>query len=179
MRLSGIFSNGMVLQRDVPCTIWGWEEHEAKVTASLEGNTFEAKVENGTFHIVLPAHEAATDVTIEICGSEKIILSDVCFGDVFYLSGQSNMELPVYRTRDVSAEEIDASSYPYIRQYRVTPQWHMDEEEVAFLPELPWTKGEGSELEQMSAAGFFCAKRINDRGLDADKTSFGIRRLFR
>ena len=163
MRLSGIFSDGMVLQRDVPCSIWGWETSETKVTASLEGNTYEAQVENGSFRIVLPAHEAATGITIEICGSEKIVLSDVCYGDVFYLGGQSNMELPVYRTRDVSAEEIDASSYPYIRQYRVTPQWHMDEDEVAFLPELSWTKGEGSELEQMSAAGFFCAKRIFDQ----------------
>ena len=106
---AGIFSSGMVLQRDKECSIWGKETQADKVQVIFEGNTYEGDVEDGRFLVKVPAHEAATGCEIKICGSSTIVLQDVCFGDVFYLSGQSNMELPVYRTRDVSAEEIDAS----------------------------------------------------------------------
>ncbi len=157
---AGIFRNGMILQRDKECSIWGKENQTEIVQVLLEGKTYEGKVENGQFLVKIPPHEAATDCEITISGSSTIVIKDVCFGDCFYLSGQSNMELPVYRTRDVSADEIDASDYPYIRQYRVTPQFQLCEENPAELPDQDWTKACGEELLFMSALGFYCAKRI-------------------
>lgn len=157
---AGIFSSGMVLQRDKECSIWGKETQADKVQVILEGNTYEGDVTDGCFLVKIPAHEAATGCKITISGSSTIVLQDVCFGDVFYLSGQSNMELPVYRTRDVSAEEIDASDYPYIRQYRVTPQFQLCRENPPELPVQNWTRACGEELLQMSALGFYCAKRL-------------------
>ncbi|MBR3057179.1 MAG: hypothetical protein IKG93_04325 [Clostridiales bacterium] len=160
--LAGIFSSGMVLQRDKECAIWGKETQQSTVQVLFENKVYDAEVTDGKFLVKLPAHEAVTDCRIEVSGSTKIVLEDVCFGDVYYLSGQSNMELPVYRTRDISAEEIDASDYPYIRQYRVTPQFQICSENPPELPKLSWTRASGEKLAEMSAVGFFSAKRLYD-----------------
>ena len=161
-KLAGIFSNGMVLQRDTACAIWGKEESSGQVTVYVENKEYTSDVRDGSFLVELPAHEAATGITMVIEGSEKITLTDVCYGDVYLLTGQSNMELPVSRTRDVSGEEIDASDYPFIRQYRVTPQYRLAEDKMADLPELPWTKATPDQIGEMSATGFYAARRIYD-----------------
>lgn len=163
MKLAGIFSNGMILQRERPCTIWGQADPQEKIRVILEEKEYEAIVEDSRFKITLPPHEACTGLRLTIEGNSSVTLEDVCFGDVFFLTGQSNMELPVYRTMDVSKEEIEASDYPYIRQYRVTPQFQMDKNIVADLPDLPWTKAVPGEVNEMSALGFFSAKRIYDQ----------------
>ncbi|MBQ0011079.1 MAG: hypothetical protein KBT07_00055 [Clostridiales bacterium] len=162
IRLAGIINSGMVIQRDVAYKIWGYEDMAEYVFVMIEGMSMMGKVENGQFMIEMPPHEAARNVHMSISGSCSIELTDICFGDVFYLSGQSNMELPVYRTMDVSEEEIRASHYPYIRQYRVTPAFELAEDASIDLPEQPWTCADGEELMQFSAAGFYCAKRIYD-----------------
>ena len=160
LELAGIFGDGMVLQRDRECAIWGKEDEAEKVSVFLDGKEYSSPVENGTFLVTLPPHDIATGLTITVSGSREIELRDVCFGDVFYLAGQSNMELPVYRTMDISREEVEASDYPYIRQYRVTPQYSLDEERPAVLPGNPWTAAVPGKIGEMSAAGFYCARRI-------------------
>ncbi|MBP5492137.1 MAG: hypothetical protein J6Y08_04770 [Clostridiales bacterium] len=163
LKLARIFRDGMILQRRRPVSIWGCEDQCDRVAVRLQGTEYSAAVSDGKFLVELPSREAVENITIEIEGSEKIVLQNVCFGDVFFLTGQSNMELPVYRTMDVSEEEIKNSNYPFIRQYRVTPQYRLSEEKEAELPDLPWTEATGEDLLQMSAAGFYCAKRIYEK----------------
>lgn len=162
-RLSGIFGNGMILQRNAMNTITGTDPLAEKVTAEMDGVVFEAEVADGSFSLEIPAHRADTGVTIKISGSEQIVLEDVCFGDVFMLSGQSNMELPLSRVKDVSAEEIDEAFFPYIRQYRLTASYVFDEDIEVALPSASWTKAVHGEIEEMSAAGFFFAKSIYEK----------------
>ena len=76
------------------------------------------------------------------------------------LAGQSNMELPVCRTLDVTEEEVNAANYPYIRQYRLTPQYRLDESKDAELLADPWIKAVPGEIMEISAVGFFCAKSL-------------------
>ncbi|MBR5936671.1 MAG: hypothetical protein IKZ90_00185 [Clostridiales bacterium] len=162
IELAPIFGNGMILQRERPVSIWGKDDRAGSVSVLFEGKTYTAPVTGGKFLITLPAHPVAKDLSLQVRGSETIELTDVCFGDVFYLAGQSNMELPVSRTLDVSKEEVDASDYPYIRQYRVTPQYNMAEDEIADLAKNPWTAAVPGRIGEMSAAGFYFARRIYD-----------------
>ena len=162
IELAPIFGNGMILQRERPVSIWGKDDRAGSVSVLFEGKTYTEPVTGGKFLITLPAHPVAKDLSLQVRGSETIELTDVCFGDVFYLAGQSNMELPVSRTLDVSKEEVDASDYPYIRQYRVTPQYNMAEDEIADLAKNPWTAAVPGRIGEMSAAGFYFARRIYD-----------------
>ena len=162
IELAPIFGNGMILQRERPVSIWGKDDEAGSVSVLFEGETYTAPVTGGKFLITLPSHPAGKDLSLQVRGSETIRITDVCFGDVFYLGGQSNMELPVSRTLDVSKEEVDASDYPYIRQYRVTPQYNMAEDEIADLAKNPWTAAVPGRIGEMSAAGFYFARRIYD-----------------
>ncbi|MBN1891739.1 MAG: hypothetical protein JW780_03090 [Clostridiales bacterium] len=161
--LSGIFGDGMVLQRNTANIIAGKDSSAAKITAEIDGEVFVSGVEAGRFSIEIPPREASTGKTIIITGSDTIVLKDVCFGDVFMLSGQSNMELPLSRVRDESAEEIDAAAYPYIRQYRLEASYIFEESAEIELPKANWIKAISGEIEEMSALGFFFAKEINER----------------
>lgn len=159
-KLAGIIGSGMVIQRNEKFHIWGTEDSLDVVKVVFENSTYEAKVIDGKFDAVLPAHKEGTGFEIKVIGSEEIILEDVLFGDVFICAGQSNMELPIYRTRDISAEEIDAADYPTIRQFTLSPNYRLDESKEAELFERNWFKAIKGEIELMSAVGFFCAKNL-------------------
>jgi sialate O-acetylesterase len=160
--LAGIFSDGMVLQRDAVNKILGTDSLADEVVILFDGNKIICKTSAGRFSVELPARGAGTGFSIVVKGSETIEIKDVSFGDVFMLSGQSNMELPVGRVLDVSGDEVAAADYPDICQYRLTPEFVFGENEYSSLPASKWTKAVKGEIMEMSAAGFFFAKRIRE-----------------
>jgi len=162
MRLPGIVGNGAILQRNVWNVIPGTDESATEVTLCVGGQEYSAPVADGHFSINIPPQMAATGLTVTIRGSETIVLNNICFGDVYLLSGQSNMELPLERVKDVSGEEIAASNDPYIRQYRLIPEYVFEDGVVPDLPKTPWIRAVPGEIDEISAAGFFFAKRIRE-----------------
>ena len=95
MRLSSVFSNGMVLQRDVPSVIWGWSRPGTRVDASIAHSKGSALSDrSGRWRIVLPAHAAGGPYALHVTSTqsgvseEKIVIDDVLFGDVWILAGQ-------------------------------------------------------------------------------------------
>lgn len=162
-KLKGIYSNGMVLQRNKEIVIEGFESSAAEVKVTLADQSVTAKVEDGRFIAVLSPMDVVFDTELKVAGSEEITIMDVCIGDVYMLAGQSNMELPVIRTYDLNKEEIEAKDYQYIRQYRLTPDLEIPEkggEPINVLPEFNWVKAEGNGKYEISAVGFYAAKRI-------------------
>ena len=99
MRLPGIVGNGAILQRNVWNVIPGTDESATEVTLCVGGQEYSAPVADGHFSINIPPQMAATGLTVTIRGSETIVLNNICFGDVYLLSGQSNMELPLERVK--------------------------------------------------------------------------------
>lgn len=160
-RLDGIFSSGVVFQRDVDNIISGYEPIREKVSIRIENEEICASVDGGRFSATIPAHAAACGLTIEVQGSSGILIEDVCFGDVFMLSGQSNMELPAERVLDISEEVISQINLPEIRQFRLVPQYEFDRSKLSELTQAPWTKAVPGEIMQMSAAGLFFAREIH------------------
>ena len=164
---SGVFGNGMVLQRGKECRIFGKSAgSEVTVTIVKDGaeECYKAPVENGDFVCSCGVHEPGTGYKVTLSdGTDSITYEDVCFGDVYYLCGQSNMELPVGRTLDVTGDEVKASDYPFVRQYLLTPDYRLDPAKEAKAPESPWIKAQGKDLLDFSAVGFFAAKRLFDK----------------
>ena len=110
IRLSSIFSDKMVFQRDTDeNTVWGYGEGEIiiKLTGTDdEGNDrdYETSVnsrEDGYFEGSLPSLPAGGNYTLTIIDStDKVYINDIIYGDVFVCGGQSNMELPLNRTME-------------------------------------------------------------------------------
>lgn len=162
MKLAGIFSDRMILQRNKENHIWGSDDADT-VTVTVDKDRYEGKVIDGRFDIVIPPHDAVKDIDITVEGSSKVILHEVCFGDVFMLAGQSNMELPVYRTLDVTRDIVDAADYSYIRQYRLVPDNDYKPMEDYKLSEDPWIRAVPGEIDEMSALGFFTFRHIYEK----------------
>ena len=86
----------MVLQRDRPMHFWGWADPDEKVTVTLDGQSAESTADKlGKWSAYLPAHAAGGPFTADVKGSNALSIDDVMIGDVWFASGQSNMEMPL------------------------------------------------------------------------------------
>src|SRR5690242_6864443 len=95
-RLPNILSNHMVSQRNGPVHFWGWPVPDEKVTVPLDGQTVESAADKlGKWSLYLPPHAAGGPFTVNVKGSNALNIDDVMIGDVWFASGQSNMEMPL------------------------------------------------------------------------------------
>lgn len=119
--LPKLFSSHMVLQRDMPIHVWGSATAEEKITVDLHGLTASTTADNvGRWSVYLPAQSAGGPFTLTVRGSNTVQFDDVLIGDLWFASGQSNMEMPLagFPNSAVvqdSAKEIAAANYPDIR----------------------------------------------------------------
>ncbi|MFT3948804.1 MAG: sialate O-acetylesterase [Agriterribacter sp.] len=99
VKLSALFQNHMVLQRDKPCNIWGTADEGEMITLLFNNASYSTTTKNGKWKISLPAQPAGGAWTITIKGKNTIELTDVLFGDVWICGGQSNMQFSVKEAR--------------------------------------------------------------------------------
>ena len=86
-----LISDGCVLQRNAVNCIFGTTQ-EKSVAVRIAGSTFYGTVHNGRFEVYLSAREEGGPYELEIIGlTGKTTIKNVWFGEVFLLSGQSNM----------------------------------------------------------------------------------------
>jgi sialate O-acetylesterase len=119
--LPKLFSSHMVLQRDMPIHLWGSATPGESITATFHDLTNTATTDaTGRWSIYLPAQPAGGPYTLTIHGANTITYNDILLGDLWFASGQSNMEMPLSGfgpdTQIENADqEIAAANYPEIR----------------------------------------------------------------
>lgn len=165
IRTSSLLSSGCILQRNKENRIWGTAGKGVKLTLALEAEgkklqeletTADAE---GSFEFLLPAYEAGGPYTIRISdASEELCIEDVLFGDVFLLAGQSNMELPVRRTLDLTADHVKTINEDAIRQFEVPKMWDFHGP-VDDIYEGCWKKADQTNVYEFSALGYFFAEK--------------------
>lgn len=161
MRISSLLSDGMVLQREQYNAIWGWTQPAASVHLEMEEYHTQTKAsEDGYFELVLPRMQAGGPWDIRLSdGQEERVFSDVLFGDVFLLGGQSNMELPLSWIWDGVGDELSGVSEDEIRMFDVPKEYDFVRERD-ILTAGKWVKATGCDLQAFSAVGFFAAREI-------------------
>lgn len=116
VKLPRLISDGMVLQRDVPLKIWGWAAPSEKVKIEFVGKTYQTKADKqGNWKVELSAVAAGGPYTMKV---NEIEIKDILMGDVWLCSGQSNMELMVYRVLDLYQNEIEHTNNANIRYFK-------------------------------------------------------------
>lgn len=117
LQMPEVFSSHMVLQQNQPNKIWGWSE--TGKTVHLQMGTYKQTVvagKNGAFEMSLPALKGGTHTTIQLrAGDQSVTYDDVVAGEVWFCSGQSNMEWRLGWLGDTYAEEMAAPADPSIR----------------------------------------------------------------
>lgn len=99
LELGSPFADGMVLQREREVPVWGTADAGAKVSVSFAGNRVSSVAgSDGRWMVRLPAMKASGESRVMTvgAGSELKRISDVLVGEVWYVSGQSNAECPLW-----------------------------------------------------------------------------------
>ncbi|WP_461361955.1 sialate O-acetylesterase [Candidatus Darwinibacter acetoxidans] len=159
LRAARIFSDGMVLQRDVPLRIWGQASPHERLEAQFRGATYSCQSgSEGSWVLELPPQGAGGPFELLIKGlSGELVIRDILIGDVWLLGGQSNMELPVARTLDLYEEEVQGAENPWIRQFRV-PILGSFQGPQPDLPGGVWQRVNPQTVLEFSALGYFFAQ---------------------
>ncbi len=120
VRLAAVFSDHMVLQRNVELPVWGWAAPGEKVTVSFGAASATAvAAADGKWLARLPKLEASAEPReLVATASNKVTLTDVLVGDVWLGSGQSNMEMALRDVQDGEAL-VAAAGQPNIRLFTV------------------------------------------------------------
>jgi sialate O-acetylesterase len=122
----GIFTDHMVLQRDMPIPVWGTGLPGEKITVKFAGHSAQTVVgEDGNWKVELAALPAGGPHRMTIDGIYRVALRDLHVGEVWLASGQSNMQWPLKIT-DEPEKAIAESKNPKLRLFTV-PRRSMDE----------------------------------------------------
>ena len=90
---------------------------------------------------------------------DEIVISDVCYGEVWFAGGQSNMELEV-QDAEGGKEELKKTDCPDIRYYNVIKTPVMDEDVIKREAEKCWQPCNRGGFKDMSAVAYFFAKKL-------------------
>lgn len=173
LRPMSLFSDHMVMQREIAVPVWGTAEPGDTVTVEFAGQRQSAKVDAaGCWQVKLAPLEASADprpMHIRAHGSgQMVVANDVLVGEVWICSGQSNMEMPVgnpYRP-DVYPgvtdfrREIARASHPQIRMFLVEHQ--LAEQPEREVPTPGWKVCTPETVPRFSAVGYFFARHLQE-----------------
>lgn len=161
VRLPRLIGDGMVLQRDMPLTLWGWASPGEKISIKLLDEEVQAVADNsGRWKVVLKPRPAGGPYELTVSGTNTIVVHDVWMGDVWLCSGQSNMELPMRRVSWVYPEEIAQANYPGIRYFEVPKQYNFNAPQMD-LSSGQWVSVTPQQILSMSAVAYFFAREIH------------------
>lgn len=121
IHLPKIFSDNMVVQRNIDLKIWGWGApgEAVSVKGSWHKQTYSATVDaEGHWELSCPSPAVGGPYGLDIQGQNRIVLHNLLCGEVWLCSGQSNMEMGLGLVNN-AAEEIRNANYPQIRLFDV------------------------------------------------------------
>ena len=119
LRLNGLFGDGMVLQRDAACPVWGTADPGSDVSVSIAGQRKSAKAgADGRWSLKLDPLPAGGPHDMIVEGPARVVVRDVLVGEVWIAAGGSKMEVPL-KSSPTGATVSDAGK---IRLFRVPPR---------------------------------------------------------
>lgn len=119
LKLPAVFTNNMVLQRNLPIVIYGNANGGEKVEVSFDKQKITVSAnEYGKWKAVFPAMKSGEIQQISISTSnQNITLKNVLIGDVWFCSGQSNMAFPLKKAENGISELKKAATNTKLRLF--------------------------------------------------------------
>jgi sialate O-acetylesterase len=156
--LPKIFSDHMVLQREMPISIWGTSSPNEKITMYFHNQkkTIHAG-RDGKWKISFASETAGGPYDLTIKAKTVIVLKDILVGDVWVCSGQSNMEWPLVNTQN-AAREIASANLSQMRQFKVPLSVALEPKDD--LQSGEWKVCNKTNAAEFTAVGYYFAKRL-------------------
>ena len=165
LRLAGIFSDHMVLQRDRPVQIWGRSNRGEEVTVEFAGASSSTTSDtHGAWSVTLPPLSADSDgQELRVLSAEQSVsVQDVVVGEVWHASGQSNMAMTVgavSKQLESAMTDIATANVPTIRFCRISDGESSDPLDD-LRTQVSWTPCSPVTVARFSAAAFYFARQL-------------------
>ncbi len=124
MKIHSYYVDNVIIQADKPFTIKGTTLPNGKVSAVFKGYddvyAYAVSDNDGKFKLSFPKIKASFDsYTLTVsCDTDSITINNVLFGDVYYMTGQSNMAYTLKYLED-NVALFNKYSSPYIRLHKI------------------------------------------------------------
>jgi sialate O-acetylesterase len=158
VKLPDVLSNSMVLQQKQSIPIWGTAEPGESVTVTFAGKKKTAVAgSDGRWRVDLGKFDASAEPrSMTIAGKNSIELKDILVGEVWLVSGQSNMQSRLDQSTG-GESAVAVASDPALRLFNVS-------REVAFKrqtgPLARWLPTTPETVKDFSGAGYFFALEL-------------------
>lgn len=159
LELPTVFSHKMVLQQELPVSVWGRATPGATVTVAFASQSVAAKADAaGNWSLKLAPLEASFEPgeLVVSSGTDKQVFSDVLVGEVWLASGQSNMGWSVSKSVDADILALGAND-PNLRLYMVGYQ---PSTSLEFSSRHPWGNDSPQSAKRFSAVAYQFARDL-------------------
>ena len=172
VKVHGVFSKHMVIQQNAKIPVWGWADpNEAiTVTTSWGENAITTAMQDSTWQIILKTPKAGGPFSMTIKAENTIVIDDVLSGEVWLCSGQSNMDIELYKLINDAREmkyqplveeirkEVASANDPWIRHIEIprTPSMYKKKEDF----KADWRMAVKGQIDTITATGYYFAKEL-------------------
>ena len=140
--------------------MWGWADAGEKITVTLNGESETAETGyDGRWQLALGPEKAGGPFVLTVEGKKTITLKDVMIGEVWVLSGQSNMTFALSGAA-TAATAIPEANYPEIRLYTVPQERALSPQQNAVAS---WRICTPDNAKTFTAVGYFFGRELYRR----------------
>ncbi|KAA6303712.1 MAG: hypothetical protein EZS26_000263 [Candidatus Ordinivivax streblomastigis] len=167
--LPTILGDNMVLQQQSHVKIWGKAKEKSNVTVKTSWNDnvyIVTSSEKGDFLAEIHTQTAGGPYKISITDGEEVTLKNILIGEVWFCSGQSNMEMPV---RGFNRQPVAGSNDILAKAKATTPIRIYTTDTVRQFSKQPqtdckgrWMENSSDNVAKASAAAYFFAKYMQE-----------------
>lgn len=159
VKLPAIFGDRMVLQRDQKVPVWGWADEDELVIVQFRDQVVQTRAKGGKWSVNLsPMKGSSAGKDFLVLGKNRVEFKDVVVGEVWFCSGQSNMEWSVAASKNAK-DEIAAANNPRIRHFKV-PHVTSAKPETEVKTTGGWQPTTPAVAGSFTAVGYFFAREI-------------------
>ena len=154
-----LFQSGMVLQRGKQIPVWGKAEPGELVTVRFNKKQYATTADlDGHWRINLPKMKAGGPYTMTV---GDLVLTNILIGDVWLLSGQSNIDVTIERVYPQYTKDIDSYENADIRLFRVQNDTDAHGVKDDIKPtSINWKPVNKENAWLFSAVGYFLGRRM-------------------
>ena len=154
-----LFQSGMVVQRGKLIPVWGHADAGEAVTVRFNKKVYQTTADaDGRWRVDLPKMKAGGPYQLTV---NDQTIDNILVGDVWLLSGQSNIDVTIERVYPQYTQEIDNYENNEIRLFRVQNETstHGVKEDIRHT-NINWKPMNKQNAWLFSAAGYFLGKRM-------------------
>ena len=154
-----LFQSGMVVQRGKLIPVWGHADAGEAVTVRFNKKVYQTTADaDGRWRVDLPKMKAGGPYQLTV---NDQTIDNILVGDVWLLSGQSNIDVTIERVYPQYTQEIDNYENSQIRLFRVQNETstHGVKEDIRHT-NINWKPVNKQNAWLFSAAGYFLGKRM-------------------